>query len=89
MSPNFYCPGKHKYLIIDILKQYDYSKENLILVDNIGKWAAQNKVKSIIDDSKRLHGLFDIGFTLVRTDEHGNKTRLFVFTKLVPPTAVR
>ncbi len=89
MSPKFYCPGKHKYLIIDILKQFGYSEKNLILVDNIGKWAAQNKVKSIIDDSERLSGLFDIGLTLVRTDETGNKTRLFVFTKLVPPTTVK
>lgn len=89
MSSKCYCPGKHKYLIVDTLQQYGYSDNNLILVNNIGKWAAQNRIGSIHDDLKRLYGLFEIGLTLVRTDKKGNTIRFFVFTKLVPPTAVK
>ncbi len=88
MENRVYYPGKHKDLILRILTKYGYSKENLILVDNIGKWAVQNNIQSIIKDPERLGGQIEIALTTCIEKHDNKKLRLFVFSNVAPPSTV-
>jgi len=83
-----YYPGKHRALILKILIDYGYEETNLVFVDNIGEWALQNGIKSILRDLERLGGFMEIALTLC-INKSNKKLRLFVFSNVAPPSSVR